>query len=135
MTTFSNPDTVHAPLGAYSHTAVVPEGTELVYLSGQVGARHDGSAPETIAEQAKQAFANVLSLLRARGLDATDIVKLTTFIVAGQEGEAVRRARVGALGDHRPTSTTVYVAQLVNPIWLVEIEAIAARRIRGESAP
>ena len=40
---FSNPDSVHAPLGLYSHTAVVPSGTRLLYLSGQVGVRPDGS--------------------------------------------------------------------------------------------
>jgi enamine deaminase RidA (YjgF/YER057c/UK114 family) len=34
---FINPPTVHAPLGLYSHTVIVPGGTELVYLSGQLG--------------------------------------------------------------------------------------------------
>jgi enamine deaminase RidA (YjgF/YER057c/UK114 family) len=29
-------------------------------------------------------------------------------------------------GEHRPASTFVYVARLVDPKWFVEIEAIAA---------
>lgn len=37
MARFSNPTDVHAPIGAYSHTAVVPPGSELVFVSGQVG--------------------------------------------------------------------------------------------------
>jgi len=36
---FINPPGVHSPLGLYSHTVVVPGGTELVYLSGQLGVR------------------------------------------------------------------------------------------------
>jgi 2-iminobutanoate/2-iminopropanoate deaminase len=124
---FSNPSAVCAPLGAYSHSAVVPAGSELVFLAGQVGVRPDGSVPATMAEQADQAFANVLALLSAHGLEATSIVKLTTFMVAGQDGGAVRAARLKHLGAHRPTSSTVYVSQLVDPVWLVEVEAIAAR--------
>ena len=123
---FSNPDTVHPPLGLYSHTAVVPAGTRLLFLSGQVGARPDGSVGETIAEQADQAFANIIALLRAHGLEASSIIKLTTFIVAGQDGEDVRNARRKHLGAHRPASTAVYVSQLVDPRWFVEVEAVVA---------
>lgn len=123
---FSNPDCVHAPLGLYSHTVSVPSGTGLLYISGQVGVRPDGSVGETIAEQADQTFANVIALLRAHGLGASSIIKLTTFMVAGQDGEEVRNARRKHLGPHRPASTAVYVTQLVDPRWLVEVEAIAA---------
>ena len=124
--TFSNPDSVHPPLGLYSHTAIVPAGTRLLYLSGQVGARPDGSVGETIAEQADQTFANIIALLRANGLEASNIIKLTTFMVAGQDGEDVRNARRKHLGAHRPCSTAVYVSQLVDPRWFVEVEAVAA---------
>ena len=124
--TFSNPDSVHSPLGLYSHAAIVPAQTRLLYLSGQVGVRPDGSVGETIAEQADQTFANIIALLRAHGLEAPSIIKLTTFMVAGQDGEAVRNARRQHLGSHRPASTAVYVSQLVDPRWFVEVEAVAA---------
>jgi enamine deaminase RidA (YjgF/YER057c/UK114 family) len=106
----------------------VPEGTELVFVSGQVGVRPDGSTPASIEEQAEQVFANILALLKAHELDATSIVKLTTFMVAGQSGDAVRAARRKHLGAHRPASTAVFVSQLVDPAWLVEVEAVAAKR-------
>jgi 2-iminobutanoate/2-iminopropanoate deaminase len=124
---FFNPPTVHAPLGLYSHTAVVPEGAELVFISGQLGVRLDGSTPETIAEQADQCFANMVSHLTAHGLKPSNIVKLTTFIVAGQDGDAVRAARLKHLGAHRPASTAVFVSGLVDPAWFVEVEAVAAK--------
>ena len=92
---FANPSFVHAPLGLYSHTVSVPEGTELLFISGQVGVRPDGTTPPTMAEQADQVFSNIIALLRAHELGPTDIVKLTTFMVAGQDGDAVRLALAG----------------------------------------
>ena len=124
---FSNPEGVHAPLGLYSHTATVPEGTELVFISRQLGVRPDGSTPATIEEQADQVFANIITLLKAHGLDAASIVKLTTFMVAGCDGDAVRAARRKHLGAHRPASTAVFVSQLVDPAWFVEVDAVAAK--------
>lgn len=47
-------------------------------------------------------------------------------MVLGQDGEAVRDARRKHLNSHRPTSTAVYISQLVDPRWFVEVEAIAA---------
>ncbi len=124
---YSNPAAVHAPLGLYSHTVCVPEGTELIFISGQVGVRPDGSSPDTIGEQADQVFANIIALLNAHGLEASSIVKLTTFMVAGHDGDAVRAARLKHLGSHRPASTAVFVSELVDPAWFVEVEAVAAK--------
>lgn len=129
---YSNPAAVHAPLGLYSHTVSVPEGTELIFLSGQVGVRPDGSAPSTMEEQADQVFANIIALLKAHGLEATSIVKLTTFMVAGRDGDAVRAARLKHLGSHRPASTAVFVSRLVDPAWFVEVEAVAAKRRQAD---
>lgn len=124
---FENPEGVHEPLGLYSHTVVVPEGTELIYLSGQLGIARDGFTPTTIGEQADVVFANIVEHLRAHGLAPTDIVKLTTFMVAGHDGHQVRAARRKHLGAHRPASTAVYVVRLVDPAWFVEVEAVVAR--------
>src|SRR6185503_9838729 len=125
---FENSPCVHAPLGLYSHTVSVPEGTELLFISGQVGVRPDGTTPPTMAEQADQVFSNIIALLRANELGPTDIVKLTTFMVAGPDGVEVRAARLKHLGSNRPASTAVFVAGLVDPTWVVEVEAIAAKR-------
>ncbi|HEV7632497.1 MAG TPA: RidA family protein [Steroidobacteraceae bacterium] len=127
VVSYSNPAGVHPPLGLYSHTVSVPEGTSLIFLSGQVGVRPDGSVPTTIGEQAEQVFANIVALLKAHELDATSIVKLTTFMVSGHDGDAVRAARLRHLGAHRPASTAVFVTQLVDPAWFVEVDAIAAQ--------
>ena len=126
MTTFVNPPDIHTPTG-YSHTGRVPAGTELVFISGQVGIRPDGSVPPTLAEQSDQMFENMAAALRSHGLDASALVKITLFVVAGQEIQTVRNARAKLLGSHRPTSTAVFVSALVTPALLVECEAIAAQ--------
>ena len=126
MTTFINPPHVHSPTG-YSHTAVVPAGTELIFLSGQVGIKPDGSVPQTLEEQSVEMFNNIKSLLLAHALDASSIVKITLFVVAGQDIRIVRTARAQFLGDHKPTSTAVFISQLVDPKLLVECEAVAAK--------
>jgi len=72
-------------------------------------------------------FNNIAALLRVHGLDQSSIIKLTLFVVAGQDIRTVRTARVKLLGTHKPTSTAVFVSQLVDPALLVECEAIAAK--------
>jgi enamine deaminase RidA (YjgF/YER057c/UK114 family) len=127
MVAFVNPPTVHTPGGAYSHSAVVPTGTELVFIAGQVGVRPDGTLPESVAAQADQVFANLTAVLAFHGLDVGSLIKLTMFIVAGRDIQAVRDARAKYLGSHRPASTAVFVSQLVDPAWHVEVEAVAAK--------
>ena len=127
MVTFSNPPTVHVPGGAYSHSAVVPAGVELIFISGQVGVRPDGSLPSSISAQAEQVFANIGSILASHWLDASALVKLTVFVMAGQDIQVVRTCRAKFVGAHRPASTAVFVSQLVDPAWYVEVEAIAAK--------
>jgi enamine deaminase RidA (YjgF/YER057c/UK114 family) len=127
-TTFVNPRDVHTPVGPYSHTAVVQGGSELVFVSGQVGMEADGSIPASFGEQVELTFRNLKACLAAHGLGVDAVVKLGVFVVPGQDFQALRAARERHFGAHRPTSTSVFVPQLANPAFLVEIEAIAAKR-------
>jgi 2-iminobutanoate/2-iminopropanoate deaminase len=127
-TTFSNPRDVHAPVGPYSHTACVPAGTELLFLSGQVGMRPDGTVPDAFAEQAELTFQNLKACLAAHGLGVESVIKLGVFIVPGQDFQLLRAARERHFGAHRPASTSVFVPQLAAPKFLLEIEAIAEKR-------
>lgn len=124
---FANPAGVHAPAGPYSHTAVVPGGSTLVFVAGQVGMRADGSVPESFAEQAEVTFANLRACLAAHGLGVESVVRLGVFVVPGQDFAALRAARERHFGAHRPASTTVYVPQLASPAFLVEVEAVAVK--------
>jgi enamine deaminase RidA (YjgF/YER057c/UK114 family) len=123
--TLENPDTVHAPLGLYSHSVEVPPGAGLVFVAGQVPVRRDGSTPTNLADQADQVYANIVAVLAAKGVPPSAIVKLTTFLVVDDPDSVVQAARRKHLGDHRPASTAVWVPRLVNPAWKIEIDAIA----------
>jgi enamine deaminase RidA (YjgF/YER057c/UK114 family) len=129
MITFINPSTVHTPRGSYSHLAVVPSGTELVVLSGQVGIRPDGSTPDSTAEQAEQIFANISALLASQGMTADSVVKITVYVVAGKDLQAILPARSRFIGGHRPASTGVYVSALGDPAWHLEVEVLASKPV------
>ncbi len=124
---FKNPPNICPPLGLYSHIAKVPADSDLFYISGQLGVRKDGSCPDNIADQADLVFSNIIEILESEGMNAKNIVKLQTYMVAGQNGQKVRDARIKYLGDHRPISTAIYISQLVSPEWFVEIDVIAAK--------
>jgi len=130
MTTFSNPADVHAPVGPYSHTAVVPPGATLVFVAGQVGMRRDGSVPAAFAEQAELTFSNLQACLAAHGLDFDAVVKLNVYVVPQQDFVLLRSVRERHFGAHRPPSTTVYVPALATPALLLEVEAVAVKNAR-----
>jgi len=124
---FLNPRDVHAPAGPYSHTVSVRAGSELVFLSGQVGMRADGSIPAGFAEQAEVAFENVRECLAAHGDGVEAVVRLGVFVLPGQDFQLLRAIREKHLGAHRPTSATVYVPQLASSALLLEVEAVAVK--------
>jgi enamine deaminase RidA (YjgF/YER057c/UK114 family) len=125
---FSNPPDVHAPAGPYSHTALVPAGTELLFVSGQVGMRVDGSVSSDFGQQAEATFQNLRACLAKHGLGMDAVVKLSVFVVPGNDFQLLRLVRERHFGAHRPTSTTVYVPQLASPSFLLEVEAVAVKR-------
>ena len=127
--TFLNPIDVHAPAGPYSHTAVVPQGSELLFVAGQVGMRPDGSIPEALRGSGRARVPERARVLAAHGLGVDSVVKLGVFLLPGQDFQVLRAVRERHFGTHRPTSTTVCVPQLASPALLVEVEAIAVRRV------
>lgn len=123
---FFNPATVHAPQGSYSHSALVQAGTRLLFVAGQIGMRPDGSVGPTLAEQADQAFANLVAVLKSHDIAVESIVKLSTYLVAGQSAPEVALARRRHLGEHKPAATFIFVPQLYHAEWLIEVEAVAS---------
>src|SRR5829696_3304539 len=123
-----NPDTIHAPIGRYVHQIELEKPTKLLFISGQVGMRADGSVPDDAADQLGVALENVIRNLDAAGLETTDLVKVTTYVVGAPLDQARRRAEMERLlGEHIPTSTLVFGAALASPQYKVEIDAWAAR--------
>ena len=128
MNEMSNPGAVHAPLGAYSHTAKVPGGSEWLVVAGQVGIDAGGTLASGAQAQAAQAYRNILECLAEHGMDRGDLVKFTVFLTDARFIEDYRAARREVIGDdHRPPSTLLIVQGLAAPDIVVEIEAFAAK--------
>jgi enamine deaminase RidA (YjgF/YER057c/UK114 family) len=124
------PASVAAPFGPYSHAVEVPEGSRLLYISGEVGVLLDGTVPETIEAQAEACWRNIIAILAEAGMGVQDLVKITTYLVRPEDVAAAGAARAKHFGDARPGSATIIVKALVNPAWLIEIEAVAASTAR-----
>jgi 2-iminobutanoate/2-iminopropanoate deaminase len=90
----TNPETVHEPVGRYVHTIEVSGENRLLFVSGQVGMDRDGNVPEDPAAQFEVALRNVMLNVEAAGFEATDIVKLITYVV-GDLDPAKRREAPG----------------------------------------
>jgi enamine deaminase RidA (YjgF/YER057c/UK114 family) len=127
MNKLNNPDTIHAPLGAYSHQVQIPAGARWLAIAGQVGADKDGRVPQDASEQARHCLENIRHNLEAAGMDVRDIVKMNWYVVGTIDGQRRRELLSEFLGDHRPASTFVYVAGLATPDYKVEIEAWACK--------
>jgi 2-iminobutanoate/2-iminopropanoate deaminase len=123
-----NPGGIMPPFNnAYSHGVVIPPNARVLHTAGQIGARQDGTVSTDIAEQAEQLWQNLLAIVRGAGMEVTDIVKLTAYVVGTENYPAYAAARVRHLGDHKPASTAICVPALLKPEWLIEVELIAAR--------
>ncbi len=53
---------------------------DMLYLSGQIGFRADGTLPAGIDEQARQVMDNVAAVLKAQGLGWGDVVKCMVML-------------------------------------------------------
>ena len=125
--TFRNPATVAPPFGPYSHVAVVRSNAELLYFSGQVGLREDGSIPEMIDEQYELAIKAIDAILKDCALSPRNIVKLTTYLVKPLAADRLRAIRHSIFGDIAPAATLLYVPRLAAEGFYVEIDVVAAR--------
>jgi len=133
---YIHPDGVGEPVGQYSHLSRVDG---LVFVAGQVGLGPDGIlAGKDLGSQARQTFANVRTILESQGGGLRDVLKFTTYVVGDEHIEpfyAVRREIFPKLypDGQYPPNTLVVVSRLVDPDFLVEIEAIAHVAAKGAS--
>lgn len=120
----------------------VPAGKKTVYLSGFGPAVVDKTVkPNTLAAfgdtrtQSASTLAAIETSLKSLKLEMKDVVKMTVFLVGdpAKDGnidfaglmDAYRKYYGGKEQPNLPARSTVKVAGLVNPGWLVEIEVIA----------
>jgi Putative translation initiation inhibitor, yjgF family len=68
----------HALYEAHRYSAAIRSG-DLLFVSGQVGSREDGSPEPDFKAQVERAFANLSAVLEAAGCSFDDIIDVTSF--------------------------------------------------------
>jgi len=97
-----------------------------VFVAGTCAVMPDGADPPPDAYgQARRCFEIIVTALLEVGSGAQDVVRTRTFLTNVADWEAVGRAHGEFFAEVRPASTMVVVSALLDPRWLVEIEADA----------
>ncbi|MFB6451249.1 RidA family protein [Bradyrhizobium tunisiense] len=114
----------HALYDEHRYSAAIRSG-DLLFVSGQVGSREDGSPEPVFEKQVRLAFANLRSVLTAAGCTLDDVVDVTTFHTDPEvQFETVMKVRSAEIGDPPfPNWTAVGVTWLAG--FDFEIKAIA----------
>jgi len=119
------------PVAKYAHGVHIAGANDVVFTSGVVPVRRDGTVPDRIEDQARLVWQNISAILAEATLSLADIVSVTTYVVNADDLSErlalVMAERDSALGDVRAASTLVTVPALAQPAWKMEIAVIAAR--------
>jgi enamine deaminase RidA (YjgF/YER057c/UK114 family) len=122
-----NPASVFPPYRNYAHAIEVPPGARTLYVSGLNGYDQTGTVlPVDFAGQVANVWAHLGSILASAEMDYGDLVSLRFFLTSADFDPANVEILHEHLGEHL-AARTVVVQQLLEPEWLVEVEAIAAR--------
>lgn len=113
------------PAGIPLYTPAVRVG-DYIFVSGQVGAVDDrGKEIKGTEAQTRQLLKNMKRILEAAGASLSDVVKTTNFLVNVEEWDEMNKAFTSYFPESWPARSTIIVAGLSKPEWLVEIECIA----------
>ena len=117
-----------APPGLSANPAFSPgvQVGDLLYVSGQVAQDGEGNTVGIgdAGAQTRQIMSRIRTIVEAAGATMQDVVKITTFIVNIDDYPAFSQVRSETFPTDPPASSTVVVAGLVRPEFLVEVEAV-----------
>lgn len=97
---------------------------DLIYLSGQLGVRPDGTLPDTFREEVRQALDNVATVLQAAGSSLRLVAKVNIYITGFSRLREMNEVYPEYF-PHRPAKTTVQIVRLDKDAQ-IEVEVIAA---------
>jgi enamine deaminase RidA (YjgF/YER057c/UK114 family) len=108
---------------------VAAHGTQ-VFIAGQIGWDEEGQfRSDAFADQARQALANIVAVLKEAGARPEHIVRMTWYVTDKREylaaGREVGQAFRELIGDYDIAMSAVQVAALIEDQAKVEIEATA----------
>jgi 2-iminobutanoate/2-iminopropanoate deaminase len=121
-----NPVEVFPPYPNYAHAVEVAAGSRILFISGLNGYAADGNTmPDHFEGQAELIWSHLETILAAADMSIENLVSLRFYLAEPALDPANGRLLKQRLGNHH-AARTVICAGLLEPRWLVEIEAIAA---------
>ena len=121
-----NPADVFQPYANYAHAVEVPAGARTLCVSDLNGFEGDGTTmPSTFEEQATLIWQHLGRVLASADMTYADLVSLRFYLADPAFDTANVALLTSCLGEHR-AARTVVCARLLEPQWLIEVEAIAA---------
>jgi enamine deaminase RidA (YjgF/YER057c/UK114 family) len=126
-----NPPELFPPYANYAHAIEVAAGSRLLFVSGLNGFEADGATmPASFGGQADLIWSHLETVLASAEMTFENLVSLRFYLADAAndpDNVAVLKRR---LGGHHVTRTVVCTG-LLEPGWLVEIEAVAAATARN----
>ena len=97
-----------------------------VHVSGTVAFMpNDADPPPDAGSQARRCFEIIFSALREAGARPDDVVRTRMFLTRADDADEVLRVHGELFGEIRPATAAVVVQALIDPRFVVEIEAEA----------
>ena len=96
-----------------------------INVSGTMGVNPDGSAPQGMYAQAKRALEIIADAISQAGAEMKHVVRTRMFVTDVSKLDEIIKAHGEIFSEIRPATTVVEVAKLVDPAYMIEIEAEA----------
>lgn len=124
--TFTPPNTPQ-PIGPYSHIAKVGPFITIGGTAGVNPASGELAGPDIVA-QTHQILDSFRVMLKSVGSDLGHIVHVNVFLKNMRDFEAMNRAYVEKMGNHRPARTVIGVNELPKPGVLLTMNLTAVAK-------
>jgi enamine deaminase RidA (YjgF/YER057c/UK114 family) len=96
-----------------------------VFVGGTVGRNPDGSVPAGPYAQARRALEIIGTALIEAGGSLDDVVRTRIFVTNFGDFDEIARAHREVFGEIRPATSMVQTSALIEPAYVLEIEAHA----------
>ena len=121
-----NPKELFPPYRNYSHAVEVSSNSRLLFISGLNGYLPDGKTmPDSFEEQGEIIWKHIGAILKSANMTYDNIISLRTYLASPEYDEPNVKLRMKYLGNNHPASTVI-CCQLLESMWKLEIEAVAA---------
>jgi reactive intermediate/imine deaminase len=120
-------DKIGKPSGHFSQATMVEAKGRLVFISGMLAKRADGTLAGVgdVEEQTRQVCENLKAAVEEAGGTMDDICRVDVYVRNMEHFDQIHKVRRQYFSSPAPASTMVEVTKMTTPDALIEINAIA----------